>query len=468
MTQISLQGANKLHRSVALEPSNIVNMVPVLNPGGKRTEKAYFLRPGSLELGSGSGSVCRGGISNKTSTEAYIVVDTTLYTVTSAGVRTSRGSVASMSGTDKVIMTQVDDGIFMTDGGAAYWYVPSTAILTEVVDAQYTGASTITSMDNYIIVSTPSSRQWSISNAGLGSAWEALDFASIETEANEEIVAVAANDRNLYIFGNTSTEVWYNSGDTFPFDRREFFPHGCAAKYSPARMEEYLYLLVKTEYGRPFVGRIKGYEMEDISGPINSEIGQYDVINDAFSLVLSSEGETYYILSFPTENKTWVYCHMAKEWVQWKNTADNYYSASCSFTLGNKSIIGDRLSHRLYEVSFDHLNDNAVAFNWHIYTPAVYSDNMRVNNVRLQADIEAGIGTGSGDNPSVTLNVSRDGGYTYGSSLTRTAGESTSYTNRVQWWRLGQSRIFNYHLSGTSGRRWRFLSLSGDFQVGGR
>ena len=67
---------------------------------------------------------------------------------------------------------------------------------------------------------------------------------------------------------------------------------------------------------------------------------------------------------------------------------------------------------------------------------------------KLQVDCETGVGleTGQGSNPQMMLQVSRDGGHTFGAEQWRDMGKLGNYRTRTQWTRLGQARDWVFRL----------------------
>jgi hypothetical protein len=53
-----------------------------------------------------------------------------------------------------------------------------------------------------------------------------------------------------------------------------------------------------------------------------------------------------------------------------------------------------------------------------------------------------GLVTGQGSNPQIMLQVSRDGGFTYGNEMWTSFGRMGEYNKRAEWRRLGVSRNF--------------------------
>src|ERR1043165_8666302 len=76
---------------------------------------------------------------------------------------------------------------------------------------------------------------------------------------------------------------------------------------------------------------------------------------------------------------------------------------------------------------------------------------------RFQLDLETGIGNDDAPDPEVHLQWSDDGGHTWTSGLTDTAGTSTDYTKRVLWNRLGRSRDRIYRIWVEDPVTWRLV-----------
>ena len=60
-----------------------------------------------------------------------------------------------------------------------------------------------------------------------------------------------------------------------------------------------------------------------------------------------------------------------------------------------------------------------------------------------------GTRTGQGENPQIMLQVSRDGGYTYGNEMWTSFGAEGEFLRRAEWRRLGVSRnyVFKFRIT---------------------
>jgi len=87
----------------------------------------------------------------------------------------------------------------------------------------------------------------------------------------------------------------------------------------------------------------------------------------------------------------------------------------------------------------------------------------RIRHSKLQLHCEAGVGLTGGDEPTVMLRWSDDGGHTWSNEAWRSIGVGSTgeYAKRVIWWNLGltkgQPRI--YELSGTAAVKIALISI---------
>src|ERR1700722_505280 len=124
--------------------------------------------------------------------------------------------------------------IFICGGGEGYCYgipaqvntpnpsasgVPSgwTSIPNDGVN--FFGCSQVAFLDDYFIVLIPNSSQIQVSalNDGTTSNGLAGDQIALAEGQAHHLIAVAADKEFLYLWGNRSAEIWYDSGAIFPF-----------------------------------------------------------------------------------------------------------------------------------------------------------------------------------------------------------------------------------------------------------
>jgi len=381
----------------------------------------------------------------------YAVSGATLFSVTSAGVATSLGTLLSATG--YVGMAYSGSQLIVVDGSYGYTYTESTTTFARITDADFLGGDTVVFIDGYFIVNEPGSDQFCVSGLYDGTAWDALDRASAEGSP-DALVAVATKHRELWLFGSRTTEVWYNSGNVqgAPFDRISgaFLEIGCAAKGSVVMADNNLFVLAATAQGAGMVYRTEGYSPKRIStSAIESAIAGYSTISDARAWAYQESGHTFYVINFPTADKTWAYDVSTGYWHERRSrktvgglSYDGRHRAQCGAYFAGKQIVGDYESGELFQQSLSFFDDDGAAIT-RIRTGQTVSDNQNeVFYSGLHVLFEPGPGTGSGQglNPQAVMQTSKDGGHTWSNEMWADVGRMGEYHQRAAWRRLGAGR----------------------------
>jgi hypothetical protein len=306
-------------------------------------------------------------------------------------------------------------------------------------------------------------------------------------------VALNVNHREVWLFGTSTVEVWYNAGlADFPLARiaGAFMEVGCAAPYSVAKLDNSVFWLGSDIRGNGIVYRNNGYNAQRISThAIEWQIQQYDVINDAIGYSYQQDGHLFYILTFPTANATWCYDVTTGAWHEragWDGVRFVRHRSNCQANFNNQILVGDWLNGLVYAFDPEIYSDDNATQRWlrsWRALPTGQNDLRRTAHHTLQLDCEAGVGalnsqtflllledsdflllenddfissTNSGDvlgvDPKVMLRWSDDGGHTWSNEHWANMGKTGEYYHRVFWRRLGMTlklRDRVYEISGT-------------------
>jgi hypothetical protein len=289
-------------RSTDVSPQTCINLFYEKTTDGD----SLVGTPGSTVFSSPAGGEVRGGVEYRK--RAYFVVGNTLYEISGDGTAVSRGTLATTTGRVSMAHNGTRSGgnqqIMIVDGSFGYIYDNTTATLSKITDADFTNALSVVSIDGYFIYAQKDSDTFWYSDQYDGMTWSGTDFGVAEGDP-DEIQALAADRRELFIFGKKTLEVWYNSGDTDNLFQRfqgGFTQTGCAAVFSPARTDNNLYWLTANQRGHGQVAMMgEGYQPKIISSPeMARQVSRYSRIDDAFSYVYQHEGHEFYVLTFPT------------------------------------------------------------------------------------------------------------------------------------------------------------------------
>lgn len=481
-------GSAYVTRSVNAADNRMVNLFPEVIPEGGK--EAGFLQraPGLRTLASiGSGPIrgmwAFGG-------NAYVVSGIELYKVDTTYTATFLGNV---SGSDSVSMADNGTQLFIACNGPSYIYNATTNVFAQITDPDFPGASVVSYLDGYFVFIQPNSQFVWVTSLLDGLSVDPLDFSSAEGSP-DGLVSMIVDHREVWLFGSNSVEVWYDAGlADFPLARIQgaFNEIGCAATYSVAKLDNGLFWLGADARGRGIVYRANGYTGQRISThAVEWHIQQYDDISDAIAYTYQQDGHAFYVLTFPSANKTWVYDVATQAWHERAGFVNGNFTrhrSNCQVAFNGEIIVGDFENSNIYAFDMEVFSDGGNIQKWlrsWRAIPTGQNNLKRTVHYNLQVDCEAGsffavqsggnlILTESGDSvlmedgsfltqeidaaPSnseaqMMLRWSDDGGHTWSNERWASTGSSGAYGKRVYWRRLGMTlkiRDRVYEISGT-------------------
>ena len=457
MPQIPFVGAAYQERSANLDCEACINLYPVMGESGTaKSVRALYGTPGTRPLVAAAAGAVRGMHVPTTGTSAIVVVGDTVYRLSTAFALTSIGKID-----DLTTPVSIDDNglqAVIVTGPNGFVVQLSTNVVSQISDDAFYGSDTVDFLNTYAIFNKPGTNVFYISGAN-EITFDALDFATAESNY-ESIVNFTVNHDEIIFFKENTTEIWRASGDAdFPFarDRNASIEHGCAARDSVARLDNTVFWLGKNEEGGGIVWRLNGYTPQRVStDAIEFATASYATISDAVAYSYQQEGHTFYVLTFPTGNATWVYDAATQLWHQ-RAYLDpvtgklGRHRSNSHIYFNGKHIVGDYKSGALRTLDLDYYYDGAgdalpaIRSCAHISDP----DYTMVNHNRVQIDIEAGVGlnNGQGIEPVAMLDWSDDGGHEWSRQRVDGMGRIGNYKKRLRFNRLGQSRDRVYRLT---------------------
>jgi hypothetical protein len=462
-TRIPFVGPSYEARSSNVDAQRTLNCFTEFDNASPRAPVALYGTPGLrkvAELGFGPirGSIAENGL-------VWLVSGNTVYKMAAGYVVTTVGTIATSEGL--VCLASNGSQLILLDGVAGYIVDMTLNTVAVISDVDFpNGVKRCAYSDGYFIVTgKDGSQQFWISSILDGTAWNGLDFASAEG-APDNTIGLIVDHRELWLFGDTSAEVWVNTGDaTFPFQRsgNVFIEHGCAAAASVAKLDNTVFWLGGGETGPGIVWRANGYTPMRVSThAIEFAIAKYGDVSDAYAMTYQQEGHGFYVLSFPSAGKTWVYDVSTQMWHEraysHPNTGvETQWRPSCHAMLGAEHIMGDGLDGRLYVLDMDYFTDDGDNI-LRLRTAATQEQlQTRLFFNELQVDMQTGVG---GDGPAtLMLRYSNDGGHSWSNVKEASVGLTGQYGARARFQRLGAGRNRTWEISMTDQRR--FVVLGG-------
>jgi hypothetical protein len=447
--RIPFIGGSKKGRSVSFNPQRTVNLFLELDPSGKNPV-GMFLIPGNtlfaaLTLGPVRGMRAVGSY-------MYVASGPKLYRVETGGAFNELGNLATSSG--PVVLSDNGLQVAAIDGTGLYTYTIASSAFARVSDPDFGGGSIIDFLDTYLIAGPQGTHSFQISSENEGTAWASADTTSVEGASGNLVTFLVANG-NIWFWKEASSLVFWNSGNAdFPFEpidgsESEF---GCAAKYSPAKTDNSVLWLTKNRDGQGQVARAEGYRPVIVSSrALDYQISTYSRIDDAIGWTQQQEGHTFYWLTFPTAEKTWVYDLSIQDpelaWHERESYAGSGQTlgrsaANCHCFFNGKHYIGDFRNGNIYELRTTLYAENGELIRWERTGQYISDDGKPIRFSSFELDCETGVGltSGQGSDPKVYLDWSDDGGKTWSNKLERSLGALGQYDAPVEWRKLGSSK----------------------------
>ena len=390
-------GGYAVARSVNAADNRLMNLYPEATPEGGKTSGFLTRCPGYKyvsDVGSGPirGLWTFGGF-------LYVVSGVELYKVNGDWSATLLGTV---SGSGPVSMSDNGDQLFVACNPRSYTYSVASNLFAEITDPDFPGAVTVGFINGYFVFNEPNSQKVWITSYQDGASVDPLEFSF--TDANpDNLLSLVVNRNEIWMFGTTSTEVWYYSGDIdFPLARIQgaFNEIGCAAPYSIAKLDNTVFWLGSDPRGNAMVYKAAGYGAQRVSTHgIEKVLQGYRFVGDAIGYSYQQEGHTFYVLTFPSANATWVFDAATNEWHErgsWKQGRYNRHRSNCQANFNNTIVLGDFQVGKLYEFDLEYYQDDVGTQRWVRSWRALPPNANNLNRTAhhsLQVELETGTKT---------------------------------------------------------------------------
>lgn len=437
-------------RASTLDTQRCINLYAEIDEAGTGKDgnvMALLSTPG-LELHCTiSGGPIR-GMYTASNGKLYVCSGDGLYAVSAEGNALKVASIGSAAGKVSI----ADNGTFLAvvDGSSGYWLKLSTGDSGEITDPDFLGANTVAVLDGYFIFNKPNTGSFYILRPG-STDFDVLDFATAEAKP-DKLLGIFELRQQLWLFGQTSIEVFYNSGDPdLPFSRMSggVMDYGCASAQTVSVLDNTIYWLGVDERGSGVVYAANGYQPIRISThAIEYLLQRAGSLSSCSAFTYQQEGHHFYVLHVPSMNITLVYDGSTKLWHERAYTDQNSgelerHRAECYAYAHGYHYVGDYVTGNVYKLKLDVYTDNGDFITRMRTSPHMAGEMRDLFFNEFQVDIEVGVGVdegGQGADPQAMLQWSSDGGRTWSSERWKTIGPLGTYKTRVRWLRLGRAR----------------------------
>ncbi len=407
--------------------------------------------PGEAQIAS-FGVGCRG--SRITQGRWFLVAGNTLYEMIPNGATPpaftplARATLLTYFGF--VGMADNATQLAIVDGPNLYVYNLTSNAMVRVTNPGWLGSDDVVEVDGYFIFVDPNTQIFYLSAIDDGTSENPLDFSSADVSPND-IITHRVSHRQVWFFSAYNGEIWVDSGAAlFPFVRYESYTLevGIVGERAAINAADTLFWIGQTRNGRGIVYMAQGNQPRRVSNEAVEEAlrGSTD-LTQATMWTYQRGGHEFIGINAPGLTSTWVFDAAIQEWHErgewiagpqqlrsrlYVTLNGETYGADANGLVVRLDITANTLAGRtlLRERTWPHLMQDSLE-------PTCYRG------------LELAMTTGSTLAGNVTLEISNDGGYTFGTPLLRSLGAIGRVMQRVRWLGLGTAinRVFRIRVS---------------------
>ena len=387
-----------------------------------------------------------------------------LYSITNAATPVATQLGGQVSGTGVVSIADNGEELMIANGANGYIY-DTTSGFRLITDTDFVAGNTTAYHSGRFIADQASTNQFAVSDSLDGSSWGALAFATKEAKS-DNLLAVLNIKEVLHLLGVGSSELWaYTGAANVPFGRLPggTLDKGVLAAYATAQEDEAMFMVGSDRMAH----KVSGAQLQRVSQhAIETTWQGYTSVSDCFGLAYPWRGHKFVVFTFPSEEvglgdtSSWALDLSTGLWHEklsydLNGTPLGRWRGNCAIEAYGKVLIGDSQSGKIGYLDgtvFTEFGDPTYA---RAVSPPYSAGEKRLFTSRFGLDIEAGVGlsSGQGSDPQVMLDISDDGGRTFGPLQPwASMGAQGANKTRVKWDRLGSTepggtRVFGITIS---------------------
>lgn len=351
MPAIALGTSSYSRPSAAQAPVVMGNLFTEVDPTNAVTGKVYIQRPGLKPLVQLGGVTTR-GIKQQDGVfggDMVVVVDTTFRRVQVDGTIVfstafpAGGFVQTTFGTGRSISIGTD--------GTAWSFDGSTLVQVNMPGA--VSAAWSAYIDGYFLIGQGGGSQRVFYLAPGDVDPDALSFFSAESQPDGTVTGQALAD-DMWIFGNSSIEVWSPSGNLdAPFTRStRLYSKGCASRDAVCVIDNTIFW--------PGLDRIV-YRADTVPVRISDNTVEERLRNEVGPAMrgwtFSRDGHVFYVLTIGAQG-TFVYDVSQQNWPNWYSYGLTYWHAHVGCQIDGRTVLaGDSASGQIWTVDSTVSND---------------------------------------------------------------------------------------------------------------
>jgi hypothetical protein len=405
---------------------------------------------------NGSG---RGIFNSSRSNRLIVVVNNYVYSVIISGgvpIATQVGAINTFSG--DVFIDENDANQIAICDKSTIWIYNYIANTFTQASLDFTPGY-VAFQDGYFIApdigTNIGSPKWRLSAINNGTSWPAgaNNTGLFQTKPDQPVACIRFPSRGnlLFVMGKTVTEAWYDVGSfPFPYQRSQSYnlDYGCLNPATIASGDNFVVWLGQNEKSGPVVMYSTGGDVQQISNDgINFKFADLAHPEISYGFLFKQDGHLFYQITFPDpeDNITYTFDFNTKQFYSLCDENMSAHIAKRVAFFNNTYYFVSFIDGNLYQLD--------TLFTNYDYGPNQIFEIPRIrvcetirlpNNTPFVAneisfEIEQGINSGIS---RVDLSISRNGGQSFGNSMSYTLRRQGIYQGKVNFWNLGYGKEF--------------------------
>jgi hypothetical protein len=307
-----------------------------------------------------------------------------------------------------------------------------------------------------------------------------FDFYSAE-QYPDNILALQGVAGRIWAFGPRSVEIWGegpSSSDPFAYIGGSTQNIGIYAPYSVAALDDKVFWFGASDVGHGQVYMGQGTSIGRVSNMgIEDQLATLRNPKSGTGWCMAESGNLFYFLTFSDDKRTFVYDASIGKWHERayrdQNTGNLF---ACPYThgvfIGGKTYCGTNNGAALAYLEHGHCYDWDGAPILRQRVSPVYNEELNAMSLN-ELVIDGLVGTspylsGQGSNPVLMLEVSKDGGNSYGSRHDLSIGRQGNYRKLIRKRHLGRAKELVLRISITDPVPFSIYSARLDYDMCGR
>jgi len=391
----------------------------------------------------------------------YVVSGTTLAELDIDNNETQY--TGSIAGESPVIIDHDGINLVITTDSKAYTATAGGGAVTEISAAGLTNSAGFA--DRRFIYQQQNG-QYATSDVDDPETINGQNFATAESFP-DDLTRVFPWQKYIWLFGENSAEPWLFAGTGFPpyrINRQGVLRYGIQGRMAIGEVSDNIYFLDQKKRPR----KLLGLQLPtNIGNPaLGNKWDSYSTVSDCKIATVTFNQQDFVIWDFPSADATWVYSTETNWWFE--IGTNGRYKGESFFRAFNINMAGG-MDGKIFELDLNTYTDDSETIlrqrDSFLISGDFYGQHgkrMTIDRLELVFETGVGIETGQGSDPEVMVQLSEDGGRTFGNEMKGKLGASGKDTPRVEFNALGQFLDVVIRLTVSDPVQFTLISANGD------